>query len=86
MSDSVFVLRTAEVWVRYNTAANVYSERLCYAIFEWLTKAVVRIPDGFVDAIVSESADFRWLDGFSLETGRHRIVFSDEPLLVARAE
>lgn len=82
MDDSVFMLRTGETWKRHPTVANLYSEQLSYAVFGSVPGNDVRLPENFVEALLEPSC----IRGFSLVTGRLKIISSDEPVIFASGE
>jgi UDP-N-acetylmuramyl tripeptide synthase len=86
MDDSGVVLKTAETWKKHETAANVYSEQLSYTIFRPLSNQTAHLHQDFWEAVLAESGYFEWIDGFSVPTGRHKIINSDMPVIIASRE
>lgn len=83
MEDSDFILRTGETWRAHPKLAGVYLEQLTYIIFS--SDAQLSLPDKFKDVVskvVSEPKSLK-CDGFSLPTGRLKIISGDNPLLFA---
>jgi len=88
MEQSDFILRTGETWRAHPTLAGVYLEQLSYFVFDPITPTEHNVPDNFMDIITKlvsapKSLKIKSYDGFSLPTGRIKIISSDKPLLFA---
>jgi len=86
MDDSGFILRTGETWKAHPTLAGVYLEQLSYFVFHPITATDHNVPDKFKDIVkklvsAPESLRIESYDGFSLPTGRFKIISGDKPLL-----
>ncbi len=88
MDNSGFTLKTAETWKRHGSLENEYSEQLSYAVFGSVLGKVLHLPENLIEAVLESSSrgDIDFFDGFSLATGRHKVIASDRPLIFASPE
>jgi len=86
MDDSGFILRTGETWRAHPRLAGVYLEQLSYFVFRPIATGDHSVPDNFRDIVTKlvsapKSLRIKSFDGFSLPTGRFKIISGDKPLL-----
>lgn len=82
------ILRTGETWKAHPTVAGLYLEQLSYFVFLPIGGERAQLPDSFKDlaskvVVAPESLRVKSFGGFSLLTGRFKIIGSDTPLLFA---
>jgi hypothetical protein len=85
MDDSDgFILRTGETWKADPKCAGVYLEQLTYVVFYPGAERDLNLPDNFRELVTMLAApnppDY---SGFSLQTGRFKIIYAQSPLLFA---
>jgi hypothetical protein len=88
MEGSDFILRTGETWRAHPTLAGVYLEQFSFFAFRPSAGGNHNVPDKFkhiVSKLVSapESLKIESYDGYSVPTGRFKIISGDDPLLFA---